>query len=254
MPRLSNTHHPGPNRSVRAKAYSLLQNKIASGELSAGGLVSELAIARELGSSRTPVREAVSQLLTEGLLETSSGGGILVTRLTRQGILDLYELREALEVFAVGRAARKPLSPSDHQRLESLLAETPLLIRELKASSQEELNLDQMRRFSLADRGFHALLIRMAANGRILKVVNDTRLMIRIFGIQKNGHKLDELERIHKIHNEIFQAVIERNSERAQALLADHIQASVRERLEEFDHWEREVALASIDLEDQLAF
>src|SRR5665213_277315 len=145
MPRRSNTYHPGSNHSVRAKAYLLLQKKIASGELPAGSLVSELAISKELGSSRTPVREAVSQLLAEGLLETSPGGGIVVTRLTRQAIVDLYELREALEVFAVGRATRNALLPADRERLESLIDETQVLIKELNASGKSELNSDQMR-------------------------------------------------------------------------------------------------------------
>src|SRR5665213_2504306 len=151
MPRRSNTYHPSPNHSVRAKAYLFLQKKIASGELPAGSLVSELAISKELGSSRTPVREAVSQLLAEGLLEISPGGGIVVTRLTRQGIIDLYELREALEVFAVDRATRNPMLAADRKLLESLIAETPVLIKELEASGQEELNPEQMRRFSVSD-------------------------------------------------------------------------------------------------------
>jgi DNA-binding GntR family transcriptional regulator len=254
MPRRSNTHHPGPNHSVRAKAYLLLQKKIASGELAAGSLVSELAISKEIGSSRTPVREAISQLLAEDLLEISPGGGIVVTRLTRQGIVDLYELREALEVFAVGRATRSPMLAADRKLLESLIAETPVMIKELEASAQEELNSEQMRRFSVSDLSFHALLIRMAANIRILKIVNETRLMIRIFGIQRRGLKRSELERIHEDHLEIFQAVIERDSKRAQTLLASHIQISARERLEEFDKREREVSLASIDWNNHLVF
>src|SRR5882762_9185408 len=107
MPRRSITHHPGAKQSIRMKAYQLIQHKIATGELRAGTLISELAISKELGSSRTPVREAAGQLLAEGLLDLGPGGGIVVTQLSRQGIIDLYELREALEVFAVGRAARE---------------------------------------------------------------------------------------------------------------------------------------------------
>lgn len=236
------------------KAYLLIQKKIASGELSAGSLISELALSKELGSSRTPVREAAGQLLAEGLLELSPGGGIVVTQLTRQGIIDLYELREALEVFAVGRAARNPMRPADRERLESLIEETQVLLKELKTSSKQELSAEQMRRFSVSDLGFHALLIRMAANVRILKVVNDTRLMMRIFSIQRSGHKRDELERIYKQHREILKAVLEQDAERAQKLLSEHIQASARERLEGFDHSERELSLASIDIENHLAF
>lgn len=236
------------------KAYLLIQKKIASGELPAGSLLSELAISKELGSSRTPVREAAGQLLAEGLLELSPGGGIVVTRLTRQGIVDLYELREALEVFAVRRAARNMMRSTDRERLGNLIEETQVLLKELKAAGKKELTPEQMRRFSVSDLGFHALLIRMAANVRILKVVNDTRLMIRIFGIQRNGHKRDELEQIYKQHRDILQAVVEQDAERAQKLLSEHIQASARERLDSFDQWEREVSLASIDIGENMVF
>jgi len=229
------------------KAYQLIQHKIATGQLRAGTLLSELALSKELGSSRTPVREAAGQLLAEGMLELSPGGGLVVTQLSRQGIIDLYELREALEVFAVGRAARDGVRPADQERLESLLTETQVLIKELKASGKPELNADQMKRFAVSDLGFHALLIRMAANPRILKVVNDTRLMIRIFAIQRKGHKRVELERILKHHRAILQAVLARDVEGARRLLAEHIQASGRERLEEFDQWERENHLAELD-------
>ncbi len=230
------------------KAYQLIQHKITTGQLRAGTLLSELALARELGSSRTPIREAAGQLLAEGLLELSPGGGLVVTQLTRQAIVDLYELREALEVFAVGRAARDGVRDADKERLEGLLDETQVLLKELKTSGSPELNAEQMKRFSVADLGFHALLIRLAANARILKVVNDTRLMMRIFAIQRSGHRKGELERIHKHHRAILNAVLKRDPEGARRLLAEHIQASANERLEEFDRWERENHLAALEV------
>jgi len=248
MPRRSTTHHQqkGKKDSVRRKAYLLIQKKIGNGQLKAGELISEVALAKELGSSRTPVREAAGQLLAEGMLELSPGGGIVVTRLTRQGIIELYELREALEVFAVGRAAQNGVRPTDIARLKELLDETQTLLKELKASGQKELDDEQMRRFAVSDLGFHTLLLRLAANERLLKVVNETRLMIRIFGIQRSGHRREELERIHRHHKEILQAVTDGEPEAARSLLSQHIQASAQERLEEFDLWEREQHLASL--------
>jgi DNA-binding GntR family transcriptional regulator len=128
--------------------------------------------------------------------------------------------------------------------------ETQVLLKELKASGKQELNAEQMKRFAVSDLGFHALLIRLAANARILKVVNDTRLMIRIFGIQRSGHKREELERIYKHHRSILQAVVDHDVDGARKLLAEHIQASSQERLEEFDLWERENHLANLDMAD----
>lgn len=252
MPRRSTTHHPESSNSVRRRAYLLIQKKIASGELKAGSLISEIALARELGSSRTPIREAAGQLLAEGLLDLSPGGGIIVTQLTRQGIRDLYELREALEVFAVGRVAQTGIRSGDRDRLNHFLGETQTLLRELRSSGAAELDPEQMRRFALSDLSFHTLLIRLAANARILKVVNETRLMIRIFGIQRSGHRREELERIYKHHKAILEAVVQQDIEGSRKLLAQHIQASANERLNEFDLWERENQLAGLDLIDPL--
>lgn len=252
MPRRSSTHHAGAKQSIRMKAYLMIQRKIAAGELRAGSLISELALSKELGSSRTPVREAAGQLLAEGLLELSPGGGIIVTKLSRQDIIDLYELREALEVFAVGRAAREGVRPADIQRLRDLMDETLNLLTDLRSSGKNELSAEQMRRFAASDLGFHALLIRTAANARILKVVNDTRLMIRIFGIQRSGHRREELERIYAHHRSILQAVVDRDPEGVRKLLAEHIQASGGERLAEFDIWERENHFASLDVDQAL--
>jgi DNA-binding GntR family transcriptional regulator len=247
MPRRSSTHHPGGKQSIRQKAYQLIQHKIAAGELAAGTIISELALSRELGCSRAPIREATGQLLAEGLLELSTGGGIIVTRLTRQSILELYELREALEVFAVGRAAANGLREADRKRLEGLIEETTTLIREMASTGEEELTREQMKRCTVSDLGFHALLMRTAANSRILKVVNDTSLMIRIFGIERTGHRQDELERIYHQHRAILQAVLDRDAECARKLLSRHIQSSSRDRLEQFDLWEREHDLANLD-------
>lgn len=250
MPRRSSTYHPGPKQSVRMRAYQLIQQKISSGELPPGSLLSEIALSRELGSSRTPIREAAGQLLAEGLLELSPGGGLVVTQLSRQDIIDLYELREALEVFAVGRVAQDSISATEQKRLVHLADETQILLKELKTSGRSELNSEQMGRFTVSDLAFHTALIRLAANVRILKVLSETRLMIRIFSIQRSGHKRDELERIYKHHHAILQAVIDSNADGARKLLAEHIQSSGRERLEQFDRWERERHLANFNIDD----
>ncbi|MGH9611526.1 MAG: GntR family transcriptional regulator, partial [Bryobacteraceae bacterium] len=173
------------DRSVRQKAYFYLQRKIATREFPAGSAVSELSVAKELGVSRTPVREAIAQLVAEGLLEQIPNRGAVVVQLTRHDIVDLYELREALEVYAAGKAARLPATPGDLDRLKSLADGILVLREEMVKAGQAELNPEQMHRFVIGDLGFHTLLVRVAANGRILKVVNETRLLIRIFAIQR---------------------------------------------------------------------
>ena len=231
------------DQPMRDRAYVYIQRKIARGDLAAGTSISELALAKELGSSRTPIREAVRQLVAEGLLEHTPNRGAVVVQLARQDIIDLYELREALEVYAVGKVARIGIRPTDVQRLRGLANEINQLRGELIAGGASELNDEQMHRFVGSDLGFHTLLMRAAANVRIQKVVNETRLLIRVFSIHRRGHTLEELDRIHQSHGEVLDAVESHQPERAMACLANHIQGSQRERLDDYDHWEREASL-----------
>jgi DNA-binding GntR family transcriptional regulator len=100
-----------------------------------------------------------------------------------------------------------------------------------------------MHRFVTCDLSFHTLLIRMAANARIMKVLNETRLLMRIFAIHRQGHTIELLERIHRYHAAVLNAVETRDADAATKALSEHIRASQRERLEDFDHWEREASL-----------
>jgi DNA-binding GntR family transcriptional regulator len=233
---------PRGNRSIREKAYLLIQQKIALGELAPGSAVSEIPLAQELGSSRTPIREALGQLVAEGLLEQTPNRGTIVVQFGRQDIIDLYELREALEVYAVGKAARQP-NPQELQRLQSFVAEILALKKELDNSQHTQLNDKQMRRHLACDLGFHTLLLRMASNVRILKTVNDTRLLVRIFSLRRLGHDAAALSKIYSYHHDILEAVTQHDPVRASDVMSRHIQESQRERLAEYDQREHEATL-----------
>lgn len=230
--------------SIKEKARVHIQRKIATGELTPGSALSELSLAKELGTSRTPVREAISQLVAEGLLEHVPNRGAVVMQIKRQDIIDLYELREALEVYAVGKAARQPVGNADLERLHALDAEILTLKQELAASGREALNAAQMHRFVRADLAFHTVLMRLAGNTRLIKVVNETRLLIRIFIVmRREGHTVADLDRIRTEHSGVVDALEKGDAEHAMRLLAEHIQRSERERLEQYDHWEHEASL-----------
>ena len=229
--------------SIRERAYLHIQRKIASGELPAGSSLSEPALARELGSSRTPIREALGQLVAEGLLEQTANRGAVVVQLTRQDIVDLYELREALELYAVAKVARQPVREADLQHLRQLVDETLTLKKQLDDAGTDSLNPRQMQRFVSIDLTFHALLMRLAANARILKIVNETRLLIRIFAMRHQGHSAADVQRVHDEHLAMLDAVGKQEPDRAVAILGAHIQNSRGERLAEYDFWERENAM-----------
>lgn len=230
--------------SIRQKAYLEIQKRIATGVLPAGSAISELDLSKELGSSRTPIREALSQLVAEGLLEQNETGGVFVIQLNRENIIDTYELREALEIYAVGKVARNGLlRPADHRQLTNLLDALEALQNELVASGSSVLDEEQTNRLLAADLSFHALLIGLSQNVRINKVVNDTRLLLRIFTIRRESHDSPTLERIRLEHKALLEAIAARDEELTCKLLSAHIQASQRERLEEFDQHLREASM-----------
>lgn len=233
----------GRDTSVRVRAYLHIQHLVASGRLPAGSAISELQLAKELGSSRTPIREAMNQLAAEGMLEQASGGGMLVTQITREGVTELYELREALEAYAVARVAKISLPQEDKQRLQELVDGIGTLQKELVKSKTGALNEEQMQRFLACDLGFHALLMSMTHNGRMQKIINETRLLISVFAKRRRGHDADALKNIQKYHQDILDAVVRQDAPAATQAISEHIRASQAERLQEYDYWRREHAL-----------
>src|SRR4051794_19877249 len=110
-----------PPASIQEKAYRYLRGKILSGEFAPGAVLSEASIAREMGNSRGPLREAVRRLTAEGLLRQSPAGGSVVVDFSRREVAELYELREALEVYAAGKAAERGLRPEEFEALDQLV-------------------------------------------------------------------------------------------------------------------------------------
>jgi len=233
-----------PSSSIRQKAYLCIHRKIAEGELKAGDAILELNLAKELGSSRTPIREAISQLIAEGLLEQNPGGGIFVVQFTREDVLDLCELREALETYALSKVARLGLMrPSDRDRLQKLVDAILLLKNELQKAGETALNAEQMRRFIAADFSFHALLLGLSQNARIHKAVIETRLLMRIFSMRRSGHNSADLERIQQQHKDLLDAIERGDVPETTRIISEHLQESQRERLREFDQYKREASI-----------
>lgn len=219
---------------LRRQAYSYIHRKILSGELPAGHQVSELSLAREIGISRTPVREAVQQLRREGLVEQRARFGTIVRTPRRADLVELFELREALEPFAAGLAARRGRA-SDFPALGKLCAEMDSIGEELQDAGIPELDTQRLERFLTADMAFHVGLLRAAGNHRIMRIVADSRVLIRIFGTRRQEHNLAVLRETYQFHSQILQAVMSGDVPAATELMARHIQASKRETLDHYD-------------------
>lgn len=231
------------DQSIQEKAYLYLRGQILSGELAPGATISEASIARQLGNSRGPLREAVRRLTAEGFLRPAPTGGSTVAEFSRRDIAELYDLREALEVYAAGRAAEHGLRPADLEALERTVNDLVVMREQMLATGAPYLGGEAMREFVRVDLEFHSLIVRAAANSRILKAVADTRVLLSIFAIRRQGHDAAQLQQIHRYHNEVLRAIVAKDAATAMRLLGEHIRVSKEERLKEFDERDRETAL-----------
>lgn len=169
-----------PNPSFRSdSAASLLRAEILNGTSAPGALLAESAVAKRLGVSRVPVREALFALEREGLVEFSPTGRAFVKALTPQDFEELYVLRLALEPLASRLAA--PALKADFSKLEKNLAATR------RARSVQEV--------TLLDLEFHQLILEASGNARLLKLWRSLRGELELWlGRLHRSHQLQTKE------------------------------------------------------------
>jgi DNA-binding GntR family transcriptional regulator len=224
---------PRDRGSLRLAREHILA-EIADGRLQPGKALAELPLAAKIGVSRTPVREAIGQLVAEGFLQKTSRG-VTIAEPTRRDIVELYEVREALEVFSIGRITARGLEASELDGLEMSVTEIRAVTEELKRSGEPALKGEALQRFLASDLRFHMRLIQAGGNERMLKMLDATNLLLRIFTFRREHHTVKLLKDVHHFHRRILDAVAAGDSAEAARLLGEHIRISREERLAEYE-------------------
>ena len=223
--------------SLRDQAYQSIRGKMMLGRLSSGSQISEPKLVEMLGIGRTPVREAIQQLEVEGLVKRIPRRGTVVRVPNRDDIVDLFELREGLESYAVMLATRR-ISAEELIRLRSLCNQLKEIASEMKDAGQKVLDREGMRHFLAADMSFHLLLISATGNKQIMKIVSDSHVMSQIFSTTRQEHDLNVVQETYRLHSEILDAVASSDGQAAAVLMTQHIRQSLSEAIERFflDH------------------
>ena len=220
--------------SLSQIAYRNIRQRLLDAKLLAGDKVSEAGIAREIGVSRTPVREAIRRLQEEGVLYQVPSSGTFVSEPDRAKVIEAYEIRLALEGFAVGKATRR-MTPSDRAELSSLCEQMHAAVSAFRDSGDEVLDGELLKSFLTADLAFHLLLLKAADNQSALKIVSDAHVRNRVFGYQTHRRDLHHLTRAWLVHARIVRAVRQQNPKRACYWMRRHIRSSLRDALIAFD-------------------
>jgi DNA-binding GntR family transcriptional regulator len=203
-------------QSVREWVYETLKRAICDGGFATGARLVEEELAKQLQVSRTPIREALRRLESEGLVAHVHGKGATVLGFTRDDVIELYSIREALEVLAI------------HYTIQHITKEE---IRQLKAI------VDNMRaHFQRKDVGahfewnqkFNDLLIETCKMPRLTRLINTYREHLHRFRYAAmSKHEGRMLQALHE-HEQILQAVMAKDSVKAESLVREHLQAAKR--------------------------
>jgi DNA-binding GntR family transcriptional regulator len=223
------------------KAYRLITKKLLSSELSAGQKISEQQLASECGISRTPVREAVRRLTEEGVLYQIPSSGTYVARLDRHHLVDVYEIRMAIECFTIEKAFRN-LTPESRQELRRLCDQMHALIVKLRGKRNRVLDGAPLVAFLSADLSFHLLLLKAAGNRLALKTVSSACQRNQFFGHHSHRRDLTHLAWVWMHHAKIERAVRRGDAKAAKRWLKAHITRSMNDALAAYD---QAAALAS---------
>ena len=215
-------------------AYRLITKKLMAAELIAGQKISEQSIASECGISRTPVREAVRRLTEEGVLYQIPSSGTYVARLDRRQLIDAYEVRIAIECFAIDHAV-KNLTREARQELRRLCEEMHAIVVKLRSKKQQVLDGAPLVAFLTADLSFHLLLLKASGNRLAIKIVTNAYQRNQFFGHHSHRRDLHHLAWVWRHHAKIERALRRGDAEGARRWLHAHIARSLSDALTAFD-------------------
>lgn len=204
---------PAPSRGDAA--YARLFEAIEQGTLKPGTRLVELELSAWLGASRTPVREALGRLESEGLVARDPSRGVMVAELDPGLVAELYAMREVLEGTAAALAARH----ASEAEIDAL--------REIAAKDRA---LTEPAAIARANRHFHEALFRSAHNRFLLRAVNTLRQSMVLLGrttLATPGRP----DKARGEHDAIVKAIAKRDPQAADAAARAHIRAAYRARL-----------------------
>lgn len=198
--------------SLSALAKESLRARIISGEMRANHIYSVPSLAAAFGVSATPVREALLELASEGLMEAVPNQGFRVVQLSEKDLDHIFEIRVMLEVPGLVQVARGGLSPADLRRYAGLAAEI-----ERYAAAGETVG------YLRADRAFHLGLLAMLGNERLVSMVAELRDQARLYGLGlliERGELLDSARE----HSQVVDAVARHDLEAVESLTRYHME------------------------------
>jgi len=198
-------------KTIRRRIYEHLREQLLNGEIVPPNHLIEAKIAREIGTSRTPVREALHSLELEGLIESIPRVGYVVKPTSEQEVEEICEIRMAIEGVAVRWAMKKAQKR---------------LIEELKKNislSDAKVLKGEVKAFVDLDARFHEIIARLSGSKRLLELAQTLRRHMLRYRIQ-SIYLVDNVLRAIKGHKGILRAIERQNLEEVNKAIRNHME------------------------------
>jgi DNA-binding GntR family transcriptional regulator len=208
--------------NLKEQAYGRLHGKLIRGELSPGERLSTRVLAAEMGMSIIPIREAVSQLQSEGFVEYRSGVGSFVPQPSYEELVEIYDLRESIECHAAAKASQS-ITAADVAKLARCANEMAAVIGQLEQQARLQWDPELVAAWSTLDAKLHDTIMSAAGNRRALESVRRLRDMSHIFGRRIAGEPIARLRQTLAEHRRILEAIERGHAEEARRTMTEHI-------------------------------
>ena len=216
-----------PVRAIENKsnAYTEVRKLLLGGEVHPGQRLSHRSLAKDLGLSRSPVREALLQLEAEGIIEHRPQSGVYLREVSPQELKELYDMRELIEPYAAERAARLA-SPSQLDQLRVVCDELTAVVKQPTLARWLE-SAKNRRRLSMLDIEFHAVIL-TAAQNRVARRFFENAQIISLV-VSWNHLTTDpavlakRAAPTAKQHREIYEAIKRRDPAKAMKRMRAHV-------------------------------
>lgn len=215
-------------RMVRA-----LEDEIVSGRQTSGVRLDEQRLADFYGVSRTPVREALRELVATGLVEKRPHRGFIVRHWTQQELSDLFETMALMEA-SCGRLAAERITNAEIKSLRELMKALDAVVKQADASRYDELN-----------RELHSLIYQSAHNSILVETANSIRRRTAPFRRAQFQLK-DRMGKSHAEHKHIIKAIIARDGTAAYENLYAHILSSRDSACDYLNQMSKQLVLGTV--------
>ena len=213
------------HNTLRENIKVILKKEIVEGKIEPLSVINQVKLSKRFGTSRGPIREALSQLSVEGLVELNSYKKVSVTGISKKYVNDLYSVRNIIERFAI----KELISKENKSIVKELKDIISLMVKSIKINNFTEI--------AQLDLSFHRTII----NGSNNLFLSTSWIPLET-GVMRCMHKrykiYDSPEQVVGNHPLIIKTIEQNDINRAESLISQHISEALEKILQWWDEYE----------------